>query len=89
VNTEKLMIKPLITPNGRRLPLAAEEDRTIGNTGSTQGDSTVTRPDKSEKIMRMNIVYLSSKRLYPTINCQKDKKCKQCINQSGLNRKTT
>jgi hypothetical protein len=49
------MISPVMTPNGRRLPLAAELDNTMGRTGSTQGDKTVTTPESSEKRRSNNI----------------------------------
>ncbi len=49
------MIRPVMTPNGRRLPLAAELDNTIGSTGSTQGDNTVTMPDSNENRISNNM----------------------------------
>ena len=52
------MIRPLITPSGRRLPLAAEEDSTIGNTGRTQGERTVTKPDNKENRIKISMIYL-------------------------------
>ena len=60
VKMEKLMTNPVMTPSGRRLPLAAPEDNTIGNTGKTQGDNTVTRPDNSENNIKMNMRTLST-----------------------------
>ena len=58
VKTEKLMINPVITPNGLFFPWEAEDDRTIGKTGNTQGDRTVTIPDKREN--RINIAIIIS-----------------------------
>ncbi len=55
VKMEKLMISPVMTPNGRRLPLAAELDNTMGRTGSTQGDNTVTMPESNENKISSNI----------------------------------
>jgi hypothetical protein len=56
VNIEKLMIRPATTPNGRRLPPVSVDESTIGRTGKMQGDSTVTRPDRSEKRIKIIIV---------------------------------
>jgi len=63
VKMEKLMTNPVMTPSGRRLPLAAPEDNTMGNTGKTQGDSTVTTPDNNENSIKMNTRNLSIDRV--------------------------
>lgn len=47
VKKVKLKTKPVTIPNGRDLPKflpAREEDKTIGNSGKIQGESTVTNP---------------------------------------------
>jgi hypothetical protein len=56
VNIEKLMIRPETTPSGRRLPPVNVDESTIGRTGRIHGDSTVTRPDRSEKRIKIIIV---------------------------------
>ena len=58
VNIEKLMIRPETTPSGRRLPPVSVDESTIGRTGKMQGDSTVTKPDSSEKRIKIIIVMI-------------------------------
>jgi hypothetical protein len=41
------------------LPLAAEEESTIGRTGRTQGESTVTNPERNAKNKSIAMIGLS------------------------------
>jgi hypothetical protein len=68
VNIEKLMINPVITPRGRALLLAVEEDKTMGKMGRMHGESTVTRPDNAAKRIRIIIMFPLS--LIYLIYCQ-------------------
>jgi len=54
------MIRPVITPKGRRFPPAADDDSTIGSIGRMQGESTVTIPDTNANANRMAIYLVLS-----------------------------
>jgi hypothetical protein len=55
VKNVKLKTKPVTTPKGLFLPPTTELERTMGNIGRMQGESTVTTPPRNAKRVRINI----------------------------------
>src|SRR4051794_6327378 len=49
VTTVNDAVRPRTTPSGRSFPAATEVDRTMGSTGRTHGDTTVTTPARKTK----------------------------------------
>ena len=56
VKKVKLLIKPMIIPNGLFLLPDSDPDRTIGSIGSIQGERMVTIPPKKANSVRISII---------------------------------
>src|SRR5262249_36791008 len=56
VKTEKLTIRPAITPSGRSLPPATDELNTTGTTGRIQGEKTVASPATNATTTKSSIL---------------------------------